>query len=82
MDSSNFYEYGNNCFNEYANVPLAILVERLCFPVLVGGRALNPGQVHELISYFVEPIVVAILVLLFGVICGGLVIYWFIDKIV
>jgi hypothetical protein len=41
-------------------------------PISVGGRALNPGQVHELIGSFVEPIAVAILVLLFGVICGGL----------
>jgi hypothetical protein len=41
-------------------------------PISVGGRALNTGQVHELIGSFVEPIAVAIIVLLFGVICGGL----------
>ena len=41
-------------------------------PISVGGRGLILGQIHELIGSFVEPIVVAILVLLFGVICGGL----------
>lgn len=40
-------------------------------PEAVGGLGLDAGQVHELIAPFVEPIGVAILVLLTGVLVGG-----------
>ena len=41
-------------------------------PEAVGGEGLNPGQVHGLIAPFVEPIAVAILLILAGVISGGI----------
>ncbi len=41
-------------------------------PTSVGGLGLDAGQAHEILSPFVEPIAIAILVLIFGVICGGI----------
>ncbi len=41
-------------------------------PASLGGRGFNAGQAHEILAPFVEPIAGAILVLIFGVICGGL----------
>jgi hypothetical protein len=41
-------------------------------PTSVGGLGFNAGQSHEILSPFVEPIAVAILVLIFGIICGGI----------
>jgi hypothetical protein len=41
-------------------------------PASVGGQGFDAGQAHEIMAPFVEPIAVAILVLIFGIICGGL----------
>ncbi|CAN5814427.1 hypothetical protein BH23THE1_BH23THE1_12330 [soil metagenome] len=41
-------------------------------PTSVRGLGLNAGQAHEILAPFVEPIAIAILVLIFGVICGGI----------
>ncbi len=41
-------------------------------PVSVGGMGFNAGQAHEILAPFVEPIAAAILVLIFGIICGGI----------
>jgi hypothetical protein len=41
-------------------------------PVSVGGQGFNAGQAHEILAPFVEPIAAAILVLIFGIICGGI----------
>jgi len=41
-------------------------------PTSIGGLGLNAGQAHEILAPFVEPIAVAILVLIFGIICGGI----------
>lgn len=41
-------------------------------PEAVGGEGLNPGQVHGLMAPFVEPIAVAILLIITGVISGGI----------
>jgi hypothetical protein len=41
-------------------------------PASVGGQGLNAGQAHEILAPFVEPIAAAILVLIFGIICGGI----------
>jgi hypothetical protein len=40
-------------------------------PINVGGKGFNAIQAHEILAPFVEPISVAILVLLAGVIAGG-----------
>lgn len=40
-------------------------------PLDIGGQGLDAGQAHEIISLYVEPIAVSILVLLAGVIAGG-----------
>ncbi len=40
-------------------------------PVSVGGQGFNAGQAHEILAPFVEPIAASILVLIFGIICGG-----------
>ncbi|MDN5869054.1 MAG: hypothetical protein L0H55_16845 [Candidatus Nitrosocosmicus sp.] len=41
-------------------------------PTSVGGLGLDAGQAHEILAPFTEPIAVAILVLIFGIICGGI----------
>ena len=41
-------------------------------PTSVGGLGFNAGQAHEVLAPFVEPIAIAILVLIFGIICGGI----------
>jgi hypothetical protein len=41
-------------------------------PVSIGGKGFNQGQSHQILSPFVEPISVAILVLLLGVLLGGI----------
>ena len=41
-------------------------------PTDVGGNGFNPGQVHEILAPFVEPIALSILALIAGVILGGL----------
>ncbi len=41
-------------------------------PSSVGGLGLDAGQAHEILAPFVEPIAIAILVLIFGIICGGI----------
>lgn len=41
-------------------------------PTSAGGLGLNAGEAHEILAPFVEPIAVAILVLIVGVICGGI----------
>ena len=41
-------------------------------PVSIGGKGFNQGQAHQILSPFVEPISVAILVLLLGVLLGGI----------
>jgi hypothetical protein len=41
-------------------------------PVTVGGKGFNAGQAHQILSPFVEPISVSILVLILGVLLGGI----------
>lgn len=41
-------------------------------PTSVGGLGLDAGQAHGILAPFVEPIAIAILVLIFGIICGGI----------
>ena len=41
-------------------------------PENIGGQGLNAGQAHQILSPFVEPIAIAILLLLLGVVLGGL----------
>jgi len=41
-------------------------------PTSVGGLGFDAGQAHEILAPFIEPIAVAILVLIFGIICGGI----------
>lgn len=41
-------------------------------PVSIGGKGFNQGQAHQILSPFVEPISVAILILLLGVLLGGI----------
>ena len=41
-------------------------------PENVGGQGFNGGQAHEILSPFIEPISVAILILLLGVVLGGI----------
>ncbi|MEO9295541.1 MAG: hypothetical protein ABI347_08075 [Nitrososphaera sp.] len=41
-------------------------------PEAVGGKGFDPAQVHALIAPFVEPIAIAILVLMAGVLAGGM----------
>jgi hypothetical protein len=38
----------------------------------VGGKGFNAGQAHEILAPFIEPISVAIMILLLGIIPGGL----------
>ncbi|NOJ27758.1 MAG: hypothetical protein DA330_07095 [Nitrososphaera sp.] len=42
------------------------------FPLTVGGQGFDAGQAHEIMSSYVEPIAVSILVLVAGVIAGGI----------
>lgn len=41
-------------------------------PENVGGQGFNGGQAHEILAPFIEPISVAILILLLGVVLGGI----------
>ncbi|MGE5633976.1 MAG: hypothetical protein ACM3VV_01975 [Deltaproteobacteria bacterium] len=41
-------------------------------PENVGGQGFNAGQAHQILAPFIEPISVAILILLLGVILGGI----------
>src|SRR6188472_548592 len=41
-------------------------------PTSVGGLGFNAGQAHEILAPYVEPIAIAVLVLIFGIICGGI----------
>lgn len=41
-------------------------------PTSIGGLGLDAGQAHGILAPFIEPIAVAILVLIFGIICGGI----------
>ena len=41
-------------------------------PVSIGGKGFNQGQAHQILSPFVAPISVAILILLLGVLLGGI----------
>lgn len=41
-------------------------------PTSVGGLGFDAGQAHEILAPFVEPIAAAILLLIFGIICGGI----------
>jgi hypothetical protein len=41
-------------------------------PISIGGKGFNSAQAHEILAPFVEPISMAILVILLGVIAGGL----------
>ena len=41
-------------------------------PVSIGGKGFNQGQAHQILSPFVEPISVTILILLLGVLLGGI----------
>lgn len=41
-------------------------------PLSVGGKGFNQGQAHEILAPFVEPISIAILVLILGVLLGGI----------
>jgi heme/copper-type cytochrome/quinol oxidase subunit 1 len=41
-------------------------------PVSIGGKGFNQVQAHQILSQFVEPISVAILLLLLGVLLGGI----------
>jgi len=41
-------------------------------PVSIGGKGFNQGQAHQILSPFVEPISVTILLLLLGVLLGGI----------
>ena len=41
-------------------------------PENVGGLGFNAGQAHQILAPFVEPIVIAILVLLLGIVVGGI----------
>jgi hypothetical protein len=42
-------------------------------PLGVGGKGFNQGQAHQILAPFVEPISIAILVLMLGVLLGGMV---------
>jgi hypothetical protein len=41
-------------------------------PEDVGGQGFNAGQAHQILSPFVEPIGIAIIILLLGIVLGGL----------
>ncbi|WP_337862092.1 hypothetical protein [Nitrososphaera sp.] len=41
-------------------------------PETVGGKGFDPAQVHALMAPFVEPIAIAILVLIAGILAGGM----------
>ena len=41
-------------------------------PVSAGGKGLDAGQTHHIIASFIEPIDIAILLIAFGVIAGGI----------
>jgi hypothetical protein len=41
-------------------------------PVSIGGKGFNRGQAHQILSPFIEPISVAMLILLLGVLLGGI----------
>jgi len=41
-------------------------------PVSAGGKGLDAGQTHHILAPFVEPIGIAILLIAFGVIAGGI----------
>ena len=41
-------------------------------PLGVGGKGFNQGQAHQILAPFVEPISIAILVLMLGVLLGGI----------
>jgi len=41
-------------------------------PENIGGQGFNAGQTHQILSPFVEPIAITIIVLLLGVVLGGL----------
>ena len=41
-------------------------------PEIIGGQGLDAGQTHQILAHFVEPIAIAIIVLLLGVVLGGL----------
>jgi len=41
-------------------------------PISAGGKGFDAGQTHHIISSFVEPIGIAILLIAFGVIAGGI----------
>jgi hypothetical protein len=41
-------------------------------PLSVGGKGFNQGQAHEILAPFVEPVSIAILVLILGVLLGGI----------
>ena len=40
-------------------------------PENVGGQGFNAGQAHQILAPFVEPISVAIIILLLGIVLGG-----------
>jgi len=41
-------------------------------PFSVRGKGFNQGQAHQILAPFVEPISIAILVLMLGVLLGGI----------
>jgi heme/copper-type cytochrome/quinol oxidase subunit 1 len=40
-------------------------------PENIGGKGFNGGQAHQILAHFIEPISIAILILLLGIILGG-----------
>jgi hypothetical protein len=46
--------------------------ESSMLPVSIGGKGLDVGQTHQILAPFVEPIGIAILLIAFGVIAGGI----------
>jgi hypothetical protein len=49
-------------------------------PISVGGKGLDVGQTHHILASFVEPIGIAILLIAFGVIAGGIGFLWIYNK--
>jgi hypothetical protein len=41
-------------------------------PTSAGGLGLDAGEAHKILAPFVEPIAIAIMVLILGIICGGI----------
>jgi hypothetical protein len=66
MEPSYSYECWYYSSNWYVN-DAGYLSGAAMLPLSVGGKGFNQGQAHEILAPFVEPISIAILVLILGV---------------